>query len=177
MVAVPKEATGFYQIANLHDKTKDVFLCYKAPYDFTKSLPDGNWELLGEADKEGVKFVCDPYVYGEGGEDIVIGRFRGRSVNRCYADYTLGEPNSYTTELVSPEASFITLLESNGIYLKNPIGANEPKMPTDEEDDDLGLVSALRDHKRGMWRHYEELTLKENEKLVVLLRKDSSSGS
>lgn len=123
------------------------------------NLPDGNWSILGAVNKKReVSFDC---------RDIVEYRnyegYRG-TWRVCYADYTKKHPLSINeSTLLSYNDSFISLLEANGLYIDNPMGAKPSET----------FNHPYWEFRRAKWEEAEKNTLQENEMYLVLLRVNS----
>lgn len=115
-------------------------------------LPIGRYSILGTITKEGeVSFDCENLVM-----HVEYEEFGNKgSKYKLYFSY-----NSFGYQESSSEESFITLLESDGIYLNNPMGE---KFRYDE-----GLPPYLNNQDKEAWKRYESQTVKKGTKLLTI---------
>ena len=103
-------------------------------YFLGKDLPQGDWKLIGTITKEGV------------------------------VDF---DSKKYAQEYSSrhkAEIEFISLLESNGVFLKNPMGENEPEYIA-------GIKNGIAFHNNevvNQWQSYQDKVVPDGMKLIVI---------
>lgn len=146
-----------------------IYLPLKKGYKYT---------ILGEVTRKGeIGFDCNRFV----------GYYTPFLEARRYRDY-LHESTTYVGSNrvnkiafldISPEKSFITRLNANGIYLTNPmVGKPNPEdypqmvrlMEALKEDPNIIIPPTKWGLDMVEWSSYEKNTLKEGNKYLVLLR-------
>lgn len=85
-------------------------------------------------------------------------------------------PKEMYSHITNPDAIwyevyFYSLLESEQVYTENPYGGECPPDIHDDENDDLGLTSALRRQQQGKWQEAQSRTI-DPARTVVLLRRE-----
>lgn len=149
-VEVPKDAYDF-GIRNLSNNVCSLTYNlanknYAFPPSENKILDFAFEEIIGTIDNGVFDFEAGNYVLN----DLHL-RNDGYALDYNYL--------THKYEFEEPQESFLSLLEENGVLLTNPMG-EKPEPISYEEEDDLGVVSAVRNQKIGKWQSYESKVVK-----------------
>ena len=80
-------------------------------------------------------------------------------------DFDCSELIEYNVSSINKEVACIIFLETHGIYLNNPMGLEEPENCVYNDNDTFELEKKIQE-----WINYESKTLKEGNKLLILIQ-------
>lgn len=163
LIEVPESAEGYLSRTGLVWYVDGV---HHKDYRFTRDTMVN----LGVITKDGPQFEC---------EELVESMPWARDLTRTESFYKDYKDDSYST--TSSSLSFVSLLNSQGVYLKNPLGQECPdpeKYPDQvrvrkmiqEDPDRLDIHPTSWSHDFCFWHIYEPMTLKEGYKFIALLK-------